>query len=985
MARTRRTRRTRQLADSSMILNEPTTGGRFRPSRRRVDAEAEAARIHRSTQLAVDYGMLPPRAGRPIRFAVPPQTPNTDQDYDQNYDHDQNNSIEDHSVYQPAIAHARYHRLERYAAQRQQRSDEWQMLVNQATSTYLHCQQSSHNWTNLKFPMEAVPYDCTCAPDTVHWRSVDLIGLLQRHVAFQIPFCKCTPDVIRLLHFGFLASSAKKPRTAFSVPLVQLHHDVWQASSISTGSFIKGLSKFLDARHARPMLSRGSKRKRQLRVPFSHSTDLFFQISLASDRIVEQGLQYTNNQKWARRCPRCFGPNDHEHKANLAEPDFIVAMDGNYQQRHYAHASKDTPSDDQYPPIFLQPSEVNSSTTLCEETEVHVAGIEDPCAASHKVADDLRDATTWEKCDDSGLFGVSCRHDVPLLYANVYKTGEKLYYPISILKRIFSDYPQSKIGILYDIGCQLETHINKRNFFPDKQSSLTYGTSVFHAYVHEWSCQVKYNPRLNKWWGLSDGEGLERLWSFLSSLISSLRVSTRLHRLNAIHARSQYYGEGLNETAAEWLHNKLLMAKKTITDSGKGLQKLHQLPILNNTEGRNYTNEFLQQQWDDEQAYHLGTNRSFQEKQEKELGRLLRLEDQLESEWSAASLNVAEAIARARVVSSLTAEIEEQRRKVGNVMHLLNMTEPEKDQLLKIWHTKTELRQKFLALIEEKRPLTRVCRPGEQSTLGTSMQQKLLDALRKRAKQLHNVLNEYVKRVEEFAAEFPDRAHPIIIDYNSLMRIDSDDAFWNDGLFTNQNEPWAVDPNTQKGIRLLASLNRGLEEERRIGWEVRRAMKWAIQEHSQLVNLIREFTGPINPDHQFFSLTDHPTLRSLGTIGRTLAAKALVHARFVHICNLQWEWNHFCLQVLADTTSQEDDLTIRCQWSDQMTTLRLDISQLPGNNDNLLATLEGRVPHLEDQEDQEEDDDGNESDDDDYLNEVEGFMNQTMIDELANE
>ncbi|PLW29280.1 hypothetical protein PCANC_21759 [Puccinia coronata f. sp. avenae] len=98
MARTRRTRRTGQLSDSSMILNEPTTGGRFQPSRRRVDAEAEAAQIHRSTQLAVDYGMLPPRAGRPIRFAVPPKTPNTNQDYDQNYDHEQNNSIKDHSV-----------------------------------------------------------------------------------------------------------------------------------------------------------------------------------------------------------------------------------------------------------------------------------------------------------------------------------------------------------------------------------------------------------------------------------------------------------------------------------------------------------------------------------------------------------------------------------------------------------------------------------------------------------------------------------------------------------------------------------------------------------------------------------------------------------------------------------------------------------------------------------------------------------------------
>jgi hypothetical protein len=45
-------------------------------------------------------------------------------------------------------------------------------------------------------------------------------------------------------------------------------------------------------------------------------------------------------------------------------------------------------------------------------------------------------------------------------------------------------------------------------------------------------------------------------------------------------------------------------------------------------------------------------------------------------------------------------------------------SEPKKDELLKIWHTKTKLQQKFLALIEEKQPLKQVCRPGEQSTLG---------------------------------------------------------------------------------------------------------------------------------------------------------------------------------------------------------------------------------------------------------------------------
>jgi hypothetical protein len=43
-----------------------------------------------------------------------------------------------------------------------------------------------------------------------------------------------------------------------------------------------------------------------------------------------------------------------------------------------------------------------------------------------------------------------------------------------------------------------------------------------------------------------------------------------------------------------------------------------------------------------------------------------------------------------------------------------------------VWYTKTNLRKSFLALVEEKEPLLRVCRPGESSTLGKSLSQKLL-------------------------------------------------------------------------------------------------------------------------------------------------------------------------------------------------------------------------------------------------------------------
>lgn len=45
-----------------------------------------------------------------------------------------------------------------------------------------------------------------------------------------------------------------------------------------------------------------------------------------------------------------------------------------------------------------------------------------------------------------------------------------------------------------------------------------------HAYAHQWSCQLKYNPRLQKGMGLSDGEGVERLWSRLRRLIGVTRM-----------------------------------------------------------------------------------------------------------------------------------------------------------------------------------------------------------------------------------------------------------------------------------------------------------------------------------------------------------------------------------------------------------------------------------------------------------------------------
>ncbi|KNZ43883.1 uncharacterized protein VP01_975g2 [Puccinia sorghi] len=181
----------------------------------------------------------------------------------------------------------------------------------------------------------------------------------------------------------------------------------------------------------------GSHRRRQLRIPFTHSADLYSCILMLKDEVFQAGLELITTQKWAASLISSLPwmaiiNNDTTHM-----PAKIHLLKTNTLQTKQL--------------LF-----VSSSFDLS-----HFPPHQDPCAESHKVANDERHGTTWERCDDSGMFGGACRHDVPLLYANVYKSGEKLYYPISILGRILSDFHSSRIGILYDIGCQLETHVFK--------------------------------------------------------------------------------------------------------------------------------------------------------------------------------------------------------------------------------------------------------------------------------------------------------------------------------------------------------------------------------------------------------------------------------------------------------------------------------------------------------------------------------------------
>lgn len=163
----------------------------------------------------------------------------------------------------------------------------------------------------------------------------------------------------------------------------------------------------------------------------------------------------------------------------------------------------------------------------------------DGCESSFKAADEQREKASTNFFEDTGLMALICRHDCVLWIANMTSAGERQHYSLALLRKLFQHLPTSyRMGVLYDIGCQLHRSCYKWQFLPECSNRIVWGISVFHAYGHQWPCQLVYHPRKCKGFGLCDGEGCERFWSAINHLIAVLRVSgvSLTHQIGDIDA-----------------------------------------------------------------------------------------------------------------------------------------------------------------------------------------------------------------------------------------------------------------------------------------------------------------------------------------------------------------------------------------------------------------------------------------------------------------
>lgn len=147
------------------------------------------------------------------------------------------------------------------------------------------------------------------------------------------------------------------------------------------------------------------------------------------------------------------------------------------------------------------------------------------CEKSFTSADDRREKASTQWFDSTALMGLLCRHDRVLFVVNMHSAGEKQHYVLVLVETLFQHLPGDiRVGLLYDIGCQLHRSCLKWGFLGRFLTRLLFAVSVFHAFGHQWACQLRYHPRLREGFGFTNGEGCERFWFSIAFLVACLRV-----------------------------------------------------------------------------------------------------------------------------------------------------------------------------------------------------------------------------------------------------------------------------------------------------------------------------------------------------------------------------------------------------------------------------------------------------------------------------
>ncbi|KAG2115662.1 hypothetical protein BD769DRAFT_1363277 [Suillus cothurnatus] len=687
--------------------------------------------------------------------------------------------------------------------------------------------------------------------------------------------CPCSPTPLQLLHCGFFPCVPVAPSLAVDLRLLEFVRLLFLRQSPNQTAWCDALETFLDGMQYKLRL------KNSLRHRFSNVFHWYqVLIVLAQDYIStlvvgsrKDGARVDQPSDYLRsRCPLCFGGNDWRNGArdSLPMPDVIVCIDACFTQKRSANPRGATGSDppNPTPSFFLPTDDVKAMEDFVErcrgdrwqartsraepDEDSYEEGMRIPvsvlngCGDSFIAADKKREKASTRFFTDTGLMALVCRHDRVLWIANLTSAGEKQHYALALLDRLFKHIPtQMTIGLLYDIGCQLERSCRKWNFLDDSTlSRIAFAVAVFHAYGHQWACQIVYHPRKREGFGLSDGEGCERLWSFLKPLIPSLRVSGSNQRLFILDTQIRHLDSKSLQGFGHWLHRHWIHCQSKKNDA---LDRLHALELDEN---------MLRVEWKAQVDHQTRpTPRQSRNKAAEVITIILALEKTLQTQE--ASIRELEMQLHAVCVPNIgevnlqlvdtrsrykkTADTLRRHRAALGTEDKVNLEKMKKDIYLTVRLNaraiKTRIRDRLRQRKFELERLERSYRAtvNAECKLHANTQHSIKrrePGILKLITTYNGLCSQLQSLIQQRRAP-PSAVPPHIIPRDGIFQLDVDDDIWQDvGLDDDPLNPpaWLSDDKVRNGIRLQLEADWCNEEEARLMRERAVLQEWMLAE-----------------------------------------------------------------------------------------------------------------------------------------------------------
>ncbi|PPQ96642.1 hypothetical protein CVT26_010666, partial [Gymnopilus dilepis] len=713
--------------------------------------------------------------------------------------------------------------------------------------------------------------------------------------------CECQSIAQVLVRNGLFPTAPSQARMAISIDLLDFYTALFERSCDGVNAMAAALNSHYSRRGFYLMDAKGQKYKEPFRKGFGYASQWLDKLRDIISKRVDDALQYADcSAEMAKKCGRIPGrgaevlqPQSHEpcqsENAYLTEcsrglrllcpacfsppsfgkplleyvypssctvfklsvsrgGDFLVCTDGNFHHRHLRSAGSGIPF---HQPKHFIPKDfvdkVGEDITLARGRPKRATkpvvpdDAIDECENAHKAANgDKKNSNSGNtRYDDQGYMSLICRHDIPLFFANIDTPGEQQKYAIALIKWLFQYIPNNAtVSVLYDVGCVLDRSIQLFGLLPERiVSRIQFVTTAMHAYGHQWACQLVYNPRLCKGLGLTDGEGVERVWSRLTKLIPIVRASAGSRRLWLTDRQLSFIASESLEDLGDWIRRRYAAANSKQDNAEQSLRSIRK------------TVDELKEQWELQKKSQLSLPLNQTSEKSKELDAFLSLQGQWDGVESA--INAAKKALKVSKSSGKTLDLlnefqEYHERFTGNLDGLyatlnsrssplkLKGVSPEFSKTLRLAHDlKISIRRRAIGSFFEWDRLDQAV-GGRNLALGTKLHQQTRRSIARRQPALMSAIRKYnthctnLERLYNPACNIP-LPQPLPTKLSELR----DNSALMEDVWTVPSDKaplWLEDTDVRSGIQAMLKKERSLEEKQRLQGEAENLHRWLARE-----------------------------------------------------------------------------------------------------------------------------------------------------------